>query len=710
MKCQAREYLDKAYDDFVDIVLRVYNACFPLKCKKFNRYKDKGSPWITPDIIKLIQKRDILAMKKNKCKSVSRKQQLTEEFKGLRAIICRDIRAAKRNYYERKFQETANDMKATWANLKQFTSQTKKSPLCIFSQNGSSDTANNFNRFFAGIGSSYASQIEPSVVGFENFLNSMVSPTQSLFLNPTHETELIKIVRAMKTKTSSGHDNLTPKLVKSVIEPLLTPLCHIMNASLLFGVVPSAMKRAKVTPIHKSGEYDVYNNYRPVSVLVTFSKILERLVYNRVYSFLSKLNILNPHQYGFRKGYSTEAAIIELQDRVLNSISSHEWCAGVFMDLSKAFDTLDHQILLRKLHYYGIRGLAHEWFANYLSNRTQYVYIRELDETSSDLGITCGVPQGSILGPLLFLIYINDLFKSSTSAEIILFADDTNLLFRDKDLQMLERKCNLEVANVASYLAANKLSLNAKKTKLILFHTSQRPNKNDIVINLKINDIPIERVASTKFLGVIIDQHFSWRSHIQETCIKVGRMIAVISRFKNFFPKNILKMMYSAFVMPYLQYGILAWGSVNTSRLFLLQKRAVRIIENTQYKAHSDPLFKNLRILKLNDVFRHKLVQLYTKINKNKCTPYIQGLWANFLQSNIRNRPLRSDTNILINLPKVVLTLEKQKIVYQIATAYNFLINLPTNINIINSQSHVKSILISLYESQCMDINCYVCR
>ena len=273
----------------------------------------------------------------------------------------------------------------------------------------------------------------------------------------------------MKPKTSTGHDKISSKLVKQLYnkkynEPatprgIISPLVHIINLSLSTGIVPKAMKLAKVVPIFKNnGSNTVMKNYRPVSLLPVLSKILERIVYNRLFKFITKQKILYPSQYGFQKDLSTELAILELQDRINTSLNNNECCVGIFMDLSKAFDTLDHNILLHKLNHYGIRGTALSWFHNYLSNRQQYVCI---NGTNSDmLPITCGVPQGSILGPLLFLIYVNDLASVSKHAATILFADDTNLIYTSKSYENFTIMIEKDLKKISNWFKLNKLALN----------------------------------------------------------------------------------------------------------------------------------------------------------------------------------------------------------------------------------------------------------
>ena len=245
----------------------------------------------------------------------------------------------------------------------------------------------------------------------------------------------------------------------------------IFNESICTGKIPDSFKVAKVIPLYKKDENDLFSNYRPVSVLPIFSKILERLVFNRCMSYLDHHRILYKRQYGFRKKHSTYMAVIDLVNKITEAVDNDKFTAGVFLDLSKAFDTIDHTILLDKLYHYGFRGITHKWFEDYLSNRKQYVYYNGVPSQQQNL--TCGVPQGSILGPLLFIIYVNDIHLITDSLDVISFADDTNLFYSHNQFNVIEEVFNKELVNVNRWFQVNKLSVNAKKSNYMVPRRTQ---------------------------------------------------------------------------------------------------------------------------------------------------------------------------------------------------------------------------------------------
>ena len=331
-------------------------------------------------------------------------------------------------------------------------------------------------------------------------------------------------------------------------------------------------------------------------------------MYNRLITFLDKNQVLFNGQFGFRSNHSTLHAILLIADKIQKAIERKQYSCGIFLDLSKAFDTVNHTILIKKLEYYGIRGIAKDWFCSYLSNRKQLVSIGNV--TSDLKPITCGVPQGSVLGPLLFLLYINDFSKSAPDLDFHLFADDSNLFCSHKSLQCLEAKVNVELNNVNNWLCVNKLSLNIDKSNFVIFHPSQK--KVQYPINLIINNKILEEKKYVKYLGIIMDCNLNWKQHIHELSKKVSRSIGILSKLRHYVPQSILIQIYYSIVFPFLIYGVLIWGNTyktNIYPLVILQKKAIRIITFSHFQSHTSPLFKKFNLLKLPDI-----VYLYTAV------------------------------------------------------------------------------------------------
>ena len=398
------------------------------------------------------------------------------------------------------------------------------------------------------------------------------------------------------------------------------PLTIIINQSLKTGIFPDALKVAKVKPLFKKGDNCCLNNYRPISVLPTISKIFERVMYIQLYTFFNVNNLLSEQQYGFRSQHSTELACIKLVDYILkemDNIRDMKIPTSIFLDLSKAFDTLNFDILLCKLKYYGIDGISLNLIKSYLTNRFQYV---QFENSESGLReIKTGIPQGSILGPLFFSIVINDLVNSSTKFRFLMYADDTTIYFNLDDFPLVNREfeINCELEKVNTWLKLNKLSINVDKTKCMFFH-KRRPITP---LQFSMNNRAIDVVENFNYLGIILDANMSWKSHIAMVRNKLSRINGILHRLKYLYPQNILVTIYKSLFIPHINYGSLLWGQVGKS-LDTIQKKAIRTITYSHYIAHSEPLLKELNLLKVQDLFQLKILKFLFKLYHNKLPPY----------------------------------------------------------------------------------------
>ena len=464
------------------------------------------------------------------------------------------------------------------------------------------DIVEHFNDYFVNIGTRLAEAIHSPSTDFTSYLDKTLKTTDSFVLHPTDAWEIIRIVNGFAGKSSCGVDGLPVNLMKECIVHIAEPLSALINVSFCTGVVPDSLKIAKICPIYKGGGEHDFSNYRPISVLPSFSKIYEKAVYNRLSNYFNTKHFFIDNQYGFRPSYSTFMALQDMYDKISQSIEHRESSIGVFLDLSKAFDTVNHDILLCKLSHYGVRGVALEWFSDYLTRRKQCVVFNGV--TSDLKNILCGVPQGSILGPLLFIIYVNDITNCSKLLHFILFADDTNIFYSNKCQTGLICTLNFELSLLSDWFRANKLSLNVKKSNYIVFGNNSRESA-DCAENVVIDGIKIEKVSSTKFVGVYIDENLNWKQHTFHTASKISRSLGMINRVKYILSHDLLLTLYRTMIHPYLLYCNILWGNasmVALKPLILLQKRAVRVITGSDYRAHSNPLFARLSLLNLADI------------------------------------------------------------------------------------------------------------
>ena len=433
-----------------------------------------------------------------------------------------------------------------------------------------------------------------------------------------NQNELISEISKLNIKKSGGHDNVSPKLLKENTDIFIKPLVHLINLSLQTGIVPDKLKIAKVIPIYKKDERFYVNNYRPISLLSTINKLLEKLMYKRLISFLNVHKILYSYQFGFRENYSTTLALIEITDNILHDLENGKFVCGIYLDLSKAFDTVDHNILLSKLHHYGIRGQPLLWFKSYLSNRKQYTVCN--GKKSSLQVVTHGVPQGSVLGPLLFLLYTNDIIKCiDIECKLRLFADDSNVFVSRNTAGELKLAIRDILRKLFDWFAANKLTVNLDKTCYTIFKTKNRVIPA-ILNNISFDNITIAKVENKNYLGVYLDENLNWQKHIKEletTLIKISNSFKII---KHKIPNENKLLLYYAYIYSKIQYGIEVFGSASNTVLQQIQtkqNRALKILFDKDYFTPTNELHKDLGVLLVSDIYKLYLVKFIYKHQHN---------------------------------------------------------------------------------------------
>ncbi len=575
--------------------------------------------------------------------------------------------------------------------------------------------ADEFNKYFSEIGHKTGQQVPASPHTYTHYLPAPV--VHSMFLEPITENTVLFATHKLKSKLSSGHDDISTKLLKETIDIISKPLAHIINLSFETGIVPDQLKIAKVVPIYKASDNTSLNNYRPISLLPSFSKLLEKIMFDKVMGFLKTHNILYRHQYGFRPKHSTIHPIIHFLNHCAeaNNEEHSEYTLAIFCDLSKAFDVINHKILLHKLNRYGVRGVVNSWFRNYLTDRKQFVEFQETQ--SSLLNITCGVPQGSILGPLLYLLYVNDILYSCDN-NILSFADDTTLFVSKPNLRLLFYEANLGVNRLYNWFCANKLSLNANKTKYVVIKPSQK-HCDFTDLSVRINGTELTRIGngcneiSTKFLGIHIDDSLSWKNHIATVNSKMSRAIFAIKQVKKVLPYESLRTLYYALVHPHLSYGILAWGNASsslTNKTFLLQKRALRTILNAPYNSHTEPLFKSAGILKLEDLYEFQTVLfMYDYCNNNLPLSFSSVFKFNYEIQVVR--PTRQSK--LMHIKRCHSTFSRKLPIFHFPTIWNHWFDFAHDMRSHNSlKSNMKSWYITSYQAavKCSNVHCTQCR
>ena len=624
----------------------------PSKTIKNNRKHIKQDPWVTAGLLKSIITKDNLYKfyMKTKDKELSKTRFAT--FKKYKNTLTKTLRNSRTIYYKNMFSAYGRNSKLIWKGIRQIIGGKNKSsdlPNLFIHEGKSYNTdpniANVFNDFYSTIAEKTKSKIIQTEKNFTDFL-PRANPN-SIFLDPTDPIEIFNSITRLNSSKSVGPESIPASLLKLLAPDISIILSKIINECLTEGTFPQCLKTAKIIPVHKKDSLLDPKNYRPISLLSNISKIFEKILHTRLYQFLERHNIIFKNQFGFRKQHNTTHACMALTEAIRNSLDNGEFAAGIFVDLQKAFDTVDHKILIQKLDGYGIRGTANKLLESYLENRKQFVEVR--NSSSSLSSIKHGVPQGSVLGPLLFLIYINDLNQAIKHSKTFHFTDDSSLLYSNKSLKKLNSKVNHDLKHLSDWLRANKISLNAKKTEIILFKTKRKVVSKKL--NFRLSGQQLELTKFTKYLGVIIDENLDWNMNINTLCKKLSNSVGIFAKLRHFLDYKTMLSLYYALFHSHITYHlpIAHLSHTNLTKIQNLQKKALRLIHFEKFNAPSLPIYLKSKILPIdkqvilqNCLFAHDQIKNNTPVYFHE---FLQLLGDNHQFGTRRHRLAHTQTS-----------------------------------------------------------------
>ena len=617
-----------SYDTFVAIYTKLYDTAYPLNTKRTRRKNErvKPKPWILSWLEEACARKNRLYYEFIKNPTPANKT----KYNKMKKFVDKHTKLAKSRYYKKYFEQYSDNSRKQWQMINNLLNRNnKKISIPKLQDNDGvvyknpTAIAEKFNDYFCNIASNLKSQFNFSceTSDFEKTLPEPVS--NSIFIKPAITIEVTDIINNLKNKATMDSKISALKFV-STDNRFIQTLTNVINLSFEQGVFPQSLKLARVVPVYKNGAKTAVCNYRPISLLASFSKIYEKLMHKRIVNFMEANNSLYEMQYGFRTGRSCEHAVLKAQSLLLDSLNKNQIALLLLIDFSKAFDMVEHSVLLKKLYHYGIRGNAYNWLKSYLDNREQYVSVNGANSCKNK--ITYGVPQGSILGPLLFVIYINDMPNICNFAKFILYADDANIILTGKDLHDIENQLLNLTSTLLQWVNVNGLLLNLKKTNYMIF--SRRRIDRDI-FTLTMANVRIERKSEARFLGVLIDDKLAWSQHIATVKLKMSRYIGIMYKIKGLLPIQARLQLYHSFVQSHINFCCLVWGfstKSNIESLFASQKKGMRAAMpgyiNYFYKdgllpTHTKSSFNKFKVLtvhavivKFTLIFLHKVYNL----------------------------------------------------------------------------------------------------
>lgn len=605
------------YDNLFEIIKTEFNNNFTQKCIKVDKSKTKFSDWATAGIYK---SRNRLYQLYN-IKANSKDPSVIEYVKNYSKMFKKVCSLAKANYIRAKIVNSKNKIKATWNVINKETCKVGSRDRILELKvdnayiNGDTEVAGAFETFFSKIPLITSNKLSSCKHLAQSLLVSSVKVCNIPFNFHYIDSDIIiKTFRELNIKKTEDLWGISTDILKSIIFSIASTLAIIFNKCVDEGVFPDLMKYSKIIPLFKTGDKTDPSNFRPISILPALSKIFEKVIFNQLLTHFNDNQLLHNKQFGFTKGRNTTDAGVALIKHIFDAWEQKQDAIGIFCDLSKAFDCVDHETLLLKMEHYGVSDNSLTLLKSYLTGRVQKVNINGTD--SSGAPLLMGVPQGSILGPLLFLIYVNDLpYYTEDLCEIVLFADDTSLIFKiDRHRAIFDDVSNA-LSQILHWFTTNNLLLNAKKTKCVKF---TMPNVKQVNTSITMNDEILEIVNSTVFLGITLDHKLQWGPHIAALAGRLSSAAYAVRKIRSLTDVETARLVYFSYFHSVMSYGLLLWGSAaDIEAIFVLQKRAIRAIYSLRPRDTLRELFKQINILTVASQYIYEnIVYVYKNLDK----------------------------------------------------------------------------------------------
>lgn len=583
--------------------------------------RKKRQPWMTVELLSLISKKSQAYLRHRRKNDDS---QLKEEFKLLSAQVKKAIRAEKVKYYSKILDNNYANAKKYWEIINEARGKKMKeenkvinvSGEIITSEKNPNKMAEEFNHFFNNVTDNLIRKagLDTNICDsdkHERRLDQGSKIGEGMGYRPTlqgfslTEGDIERAILSLKNKPSIGVDGVSSRTIKALPKFFSRILLPLFNKSLKQGIFPDVMKRAIIAPAEKGGDLTQMTNYRPIALLPCLAKVFEKCVKEKILNFLNHINFLSEQQFGFTKNKSTDTALFTHITNIVECIEENNAAVGVYIDLAKAFDTVNHTLMVKKLENIGFQGPLLSWLTSYLSNRKQCVKINGV--LSSDLQIKHGVPQGSVLGPLLFIIYMNDMFELPLRGKITGYADDTSLLYSAKTVKQVNEDFKHDEGILTAWFKENYLHLNINKSCFIIYSYMRTKWNNDI--KLKIGDENLNMVRKVKYLGLLFDEKMTWREHSIELQVKLRKLNFLFFHLKKFFNEKHLKKLYQPLYESVFSYGIIHWGaSKHIQPLKILQNKVCKNILSLPLRTTEKTVYEKMKVNVFEEVYQIKLL------------------------------------------------------------------------------------------------------